>query len=93
VKPYAMLGAGTLSATLWKVRVNGDQWEYFFNLFRSSETDGSVTQRFTAEDLIQLVKLAQVLASVLDEDGCLDHALRLRMRRLHVWLDMMFHSE
>ncbi len=92
-KPYAVLGAGLLSAHVWKRPAASNGWRYEFIVFKVSPDNGTVSQRLAAEDLRDLVKLAQVLAAELCHDGCVDAELRRRLRYLQVWLDMMFESE
>ena len=68
-KPYATMGAGRLASTLWKEGDARSGWRYRFNLFRMSPTSGHVGQRFRPEDVPDLVRLVQVLASALIHDG------------------------
>lgn len=80
-KPYAMVGAGRLAASIWK---DGDEctgWKYRFNLFRLAE-NGRVGQKFKPTDLKHLVKLVQVLAATLADDGCLKPSVRRELERL-----------
>ena len=70
-KPMAMVGAGRLTSMIWK---DGDEragWRYSFNLFRLAAQGGRVSQLFKPADVIHFVKLAQVLAAVIADDGCL----------------------
>lgn len=88
-KPYAMVGAGKLVSTLWK---SGDQqagWRYHFNLFRMTAR-GQVGQLLSPGDLIDLIKLARVLAATLAEDGCLSSARRRELACLAAMLDHLF---
>jgi hypothetical protein len=70
-KPYAMLGAGKLTATLWKSGDERSGWHYRFNIFRMSKTSGRVSQNFKPHDLPDLAKLARLLAFTISDDGCL----------------------
>jgi len=80
-KPYTVAGAGPLTATIWKAGIDLQAGNYTFNLIRTNAT-GRVTQRFRPEDLLDFVKLIQVLAFILVDDGCLDPRLRKALRQL-----------
>ena len=58
-KPCAMLGAGKLTAALWKTSHAFRGSQYGFNVFQMDEDDGLVSQRFTAWDVPDLAKLAR----------------------------------
>lgn len=82
-----MVGAGRLASMIWK---DGDEqlgWRYRFNVFRTQSRGGRVSQLFTPADVIHLVKLAQVLAAVISDDGCLDPIERGVLKRLADDLD------
>lgn len=86
-KPYCSVGAGQLTSFVWK---SGDQdsgWRYRFNLFRLAAKGGRVSQLFGPSDLFHFVKLAQVLAAVLADDGCLSSGDRRVLKRLAANLD------
>jgi hypothetical protein len=70
-KPYAMVGAGKLTASIWKTENPRSGCNYRFNVFRLNSTNGRVSQQFTPSDVADLVKFARVLASTLADDGCL----------------------
>jgi hypothetical protein len=92
IEPYEMLGAGKLVSTLWKT---GDQqagWRYHFNLFRMTDR-GHVGQRFSPDDLVDLIKLARVLAATLADDGCLSPTQRRELARLAAMLDQIISRE
>ena len=92
LKPYAMVGAGRLTSTLWKI---GDQqagWYYRFNIFWMTDR-GRVGQRFSPADIVDLVKLARVLAATLAEDGCLSPVRRSELARLAELLDQVIQPE
>ncbi len=92
-KPYALLGSGRLTSSLWKT-INGDgDGQYRFNLFRIDRETGSVDQWLTPEDIESLVKIARVLAFELAEDGCMDRTLRARLYRLAERLDDLIERE
>ena len=88
-KPYCSIGAGRLTSFVWK---SGDEdcgWRYRFNLFRLGANGGRVTQLFAPADLMHLIKLTQVLASVIADDGCLSAVDRGVLKRLATDLDQM----
>jgi len=88
-KPYTMLGAGNLTAALWKYGDKRSGWHYRFNVFRMGNRDGRVSQRFLPRDVADLAKLAQVLAFALTDDGCLDQELRDDLSCLSACLDQV----
>ena len=83
----AMVGAGTLASAIWKTGDEASGWRYRFNVFRQLPGNGRVSQLFQPADLRDWVKLTQVLAAVLADDGCLSRKDRRLMRRLAVELD------
>jgi hypothetical protein len=92
-KPYCMLGAGKLASAVWKT---GDQpagWRYRFNCFRMPFGTGRVSQLFRPADLTDLVKLCQVLAATLAEDGCIPPAERAALHQLAAQLDRITTDE
>jgi hypothetical protein len=91
-KPYAMLGAGPLVATLWKDGSEVVGWQYRFNLFRLADS-GAVSQKFTPADLTHFVKLTQLLAAVLADDGCMSAELREELSKLANTLDTFLQSD
>ena len=91
--PYMMLGAGQLCAAVSKEGDEQGGWQYRFNLFRMSQSDGSVEQRFEPSDISDLVKLARVLAFAIADDGCLSRDLRNELSRLSDYLDEVFSAD
>lgn len=81
-KPYAMAGAGSLSSSVWKTVDGNGSVTYRFNVFRLNSRSGSVTSKLRPSDLRDLVKLAYVLACILDHDGCFDQEERDSLRAL-----------
>jgi hypothetical protein len=81
-RPYAAVGAGPLTATIWKSGDECSGWRYAFNVFRQSRRTGRVTQLYQPDDVVDFVKLCQVLATVLADDGCLDTRLRHDLAQL-----------
>lgn len=91
-KPYAILGAGRLTASLWKDGDEAAGWRYRFNLFRMSRTSGRVGQRFLPQDVPHLARMAQLLAFALADDGCIDRNLRDELSCLADFLDQRLPS-
>lgn len=91
-KPYCSVGAGQLTSFIWK---SGDEqagWRYQFNIFRLRSKGSRVTQLFAPRDLFHFVKLVQVLAAVLADDGCLSAVDRGVLQRLSRNLDALLSS-
>jgi len=91
--PYMMLGAGQLCAAVSKVGDEQGGWQYRFNVFRMSKSDGSVEQRFAPSDIADLVKLARVLATAIADDGCLSRDLKNELCRLSTCLDEVLSAD
>lgn len=87
-KPYAMLGAGELSVSLWKRGSDAEGWSYDFTVFRLDVGTGEVDQLMTPAHLTDFVKLARVLAQVIADDGCVSHTLRRKLNRLASQIDL-----
>lgn len=86
-KPYELVGAGPLTATVWK---RGDEragWRLRFNVKRQSHQTGAVSQLYRPQDVRSLVKLCQVLAAVFADDGCLPPQDRTALAELAQKLD------
>ena len=83
--PYAVLGAGVLTSCLQR-EDEGRQKRYRFNLFRT-HIDGQVTHRLRPEDLPSIVKVCQVLAFTIADDGWVDDGQRRRLFELAESLD------
>ena len=92
-KPYMIVGAGHLSAALWKHGEEISGWEYQFTVFSLNGSNGAVAQCFSASDVIDLAKLAHVLAAVLVDDGCLAPKLRAEIQCLQHALESIFCPE
>lgn len=71
---------------VWKNGSEALGWEYRFNVFRMSNI-GDVGQEFAPHDLKYFVRLIQVLANCLAEDGCLPPAERQELADLAQRLD------
>lgn len=92
-RPYCAVGAGRLTSFIWKSGDSVGGWRYRFNLFRSSPKGSRVTQLYRVSDLLNLVKLVQVLATVILDDGCVSANQRQRLRRLVEQLSDVTSSE
>jgi hypothetical protein len=89
-KPIATVGAGRLASMIWKDGNEQAGWRYHFNVFRIAHRGGRVSQMFVPPDVLQLVKLLQVLAAVIADDGCLAPADRSTLQRLATELDALW---
>ncbi len=86
-KPMMLVGAGPLTSTIWKLGDEESGWRYRFNVARQLVASECVTDLFQPMDLIQFVKLIQVLATEIANDGCLTHDEHLMLRNLAQRLD------
>ena len=86
-QPYCTIGAGRLTSFVWKTGDQDAGWRYRFNLFRMTHAGAQVSQLYKPADLMHLVKLVQVMASVLLDDGCIGHTERCMLRKLATDLD------
>jgi hypothetical protein len=90
-RPYAVLGAGDLVSHLQRQSEEGDVARYRFNIFR--ETDAkSVTHSLRPCDLRCVIKLCQVLAFTIADDGWLSSDLRQELFQLAEELDQITHK-
>ncbi len=64
-----------------------------FNVFSLDATTGTAGQSFTPDDVINLAKLAHVLAAVLVDDGGVEPDLRQRLNALIRDLESVFCTE
>lgn len=85
--PMEIVGAGPLLSTIWKLGGEHSSWRYRFNVVRQTSDRGIVTDLFQPTDLIHFIKLIQVLAAVIADDGCLIQAERTTLRNLAAQLD------
>lgn len=88
-KPYSFVGAGRLTSMLWKTGDEHSGVRYRFNIVRGPSLLESFNPLFEPADLSDLVKLAQVMASVIADDGCLQADDRKRLRWLIKELDAL----
>ena len=87
-KPMGMVGSGPLTALIWKSGHQDSGWRYQFSLFRQLRA-GKVSQLFRPLDLIYFIKLLQVLAAVIADDGCLSPVETGVLRRVEQDLDQL----
>ncbi len=86
-RPYTVIGAESLTSSLYKTGDESVGFQYRFNITRLNARTGRVSQWFAPADVIALVKLAQVIASELQHDGCMNAMLRDDLRRVAMHLD------
>ena len=92
-KPYALVGAGRLTAAIWKTGDETTGWSLGFSVFRCEPVTGEVTQRLTPDDIGDLPKLARVLSQVIADDGCVSSELRHKLTDLAQRLDDLWESD
>ncbi len=92
-RPYAFVGAGGLTASIWKSASASAESHYAFNIFRLIPESGQVSQRFGPADVADLMKLAHVLAATLLDDGCLSDVDRRELRKLIAKLETLWPEE
>jgi hypothetical protein len=84
------VGAGRCMVPIRKVHFGGEQFGYRMELLRiDSRCDGSLRRTFTPRDVLDLPKLAQVLAATLVADGCLSEELKADLDCLAATLDIV----
>ena len=86
-KPMMLVGAGPLTSTIWKLGNEESGWRYRFNVARQLVASECVTDLFQPMDLIHFVKLVQVLAAEIANDGCLTHDESMMLKNLLRQLD------
>jgi hypothetical protein len=86
-RPMEIVGAGPLLSAIWKLGDEHTGWRYRFNVTRQTSDRGAFTELFQPLDLIHFIKLIQVLAAVIGDDGCLDRAERTAIKNLAIQLD------
>lgn len=87
-KPMGMVGSGPLTALIWKSGHQDSGWRYQFSLFRQLRA-GKVSQLFRPLDLMYFIKLLQVIAAVIADDGCLSPIETGVLRRVEEDLDQL----
>lgn len=88
-----LAGAGPLISSIWKLGGEQSGWRYRFSIVRRSMDRSHFTDLFQPNDLIHFIKLIQVLAAVIADDGCLSQSERIMLRRLAVRLDEFLTGE
>ena len=86
-RPMEIVGAGPLISTIWKLGDEHTGWRYRFNLTRQTSSKSVFTDLFQPLDLVNFIKLIQVLAAVIADDECLTQAERTTLRNLAAQLD------
>ena len=86
-RPMEIVGAGPLLSTIWKLGDEHTGWRYRFNLTRQTSDRRVFTDLFQPQDLVQFIKLIQVLAAVIADDGCLNQAEQTTLKTLATQLD------
>lgn len=86
-RPVEIVGAGPLLSTIWKLGDELTVWRYRFNVVRQTSDSGIVSDLFQPTDLVHFIKLIQVLAAVIADDGCLALAEKTTLRNLAAQLD------
>ncbi len=86
-RPMEIVGAGPLLCTIWKLGDEHTGWRYRFNLTRQTSDRRVFTDLFRPLDLVNFIKLIQVLAAVIADDGCLTQADRITLKNLAAQLD------
>ena len=92
-RPMELVGAGPLMSSIWKLGGVESGWRYRFNVVRRSSEHGRFTDLFQPNDLLHFIKLIQVLAAVIADDGCLSQSERIILRGLAVRLDEFLAGE
>jgi len=90
-QPYAVLGAGDLVSHLHRDGESNDGKAYRFNLFRL-QRDEQVTHALRPSDLRSIVKLCQVMAFTIADDGSITDELRKELFDLADDLDYITHQ-
>ncbi len=85
-QPLAVLGAGDLVSHL--TRADDGEGEYQFNVFRFGQ-HAEVTHALRPKDLRDLVKLCQVVAFAIVDDGWIANDQRLELVDLMTKLDQI----
>ena len=86
-RPMEIVGAGPLLSAIWKLGDEHTGWRYRFNLVRKTSIRDIATDLFQPTDLMHFIKLIQVLAAVIADDGCLPQAERTTLRNFSAQLD------
>lgn len=87
-QPVAVLGAGELVSHLYRHDDEHGRSEYRFSVNRLTDSL-QTTSALRARDLSDLVKLSQVLAFAIEDDGWVSEARRRELRELFDDLDQV----
>jgi hypothetical protein len=90
-RPYAVLGAGNLVSHVQRQSEDDDVARYRFNVFRETDVK-CVTHALRPCDLRYVIKLCQVLAFTIADDGWLSSDLRQELFQLAEELDQITHT-
>lgn len=83
----AMVGAGELTSALYRLPDDNSDFRYSFNLYRVSERSGQVSHLIRSKDLIDLLKLVQVLSAEIANDGWITEEEKKRLRWIEKTLE------
>ncbi len=86
-KPMEIVGFGPLLSSIWKLGDVAAGCRYRFNVIRETSDKGFFTDLFQPQDLGHFIKLIQVLAAVIADDGCLSPSERITLKNIATQLD------
>lgn len=92
-KPMVIVGAGPLVSPVWKSGNEISGWQYRFGICHPVEHNNCNSTELHPLDLVHIVKLIQVLAAVIVDDGCISSTERVLLKRLASKLDQAFGSD
>ena len=87
-RPYAVIGAGDLVSHLQRNGDGAGTLNYRFNLFRMKQ-NAEVTHALRPEDLRRVVKVCQVMAFTIADDGWISDAAARELFALADELDVV----
>ena len=91
-KPSMLVGAGKLVAAIWKSGNKSAYGQYRFNIRRKSDLSFLCTEKLLPLDIVSLVKLTRILATVILDDGCLSETERTVLKSAKRQLDELCES-
>lgn len=91
-KPSMLVGAGKLVAAIWKMGNKNTYGQYRFNIRRKSDLSFLCTEKLLPLDIVSLVKLTRILATVILDDGCLSETERTVLKAAKSQLDELYES-
>lgn len=89
-KPTMLVGAGKLVAAIWKRSNKSAYGQYRFIIRRKSDVDFLRTEKLLPLDIVSLVKLTRILATVILDDGCLSETERTVLKAAKSQLDALY---